>query len=528
MRVQPKIVVLLLSISLLAAACAGNELRSEVAERAARPTTTSTIRPASSTTTTTTTPVSEADPPSAASGFPPNWTPAPIDWKSCTKDKGAQCGDLAVPLDWSQPTGPQIRLAVGRYVHSGSGDRIGALFINPGGPGGSGLDFLFGSPFNKDVTTKFDLVSWDPRGVGQSTKIDCGADVTKFLDLDPDPDTPAEQSALDAGGSSALADCATKPAVNALLSHVGTDDTARDLEALRIALADKRLNYVGFSYGTYIGQRYLQLFPTHVRAMVMDGVVDPTLDLPGLLAGQTAAMTATLDRILATCTAKLGCGLANPQAAYDALKARVEQSPLPTADPAHTVGPAELAVATVSAMYQPEDWPVLLKALQSAMSGDGTGLWKLASQYYDAGDFAAYAAITCLDEAHPVGQAAYRTFVDQLRAQSPRLGGSVGNEMLPCATWPVPSQPHPELVSGEGSPDILVVGNTGDPATPYQWAQHVTQGLSKGHLLTYKGEGHTSYGRDACIDAMVNAYLVSLKVPPEGASCSGGGGSAGV
>lgn len=520
---------------LLTGACAGNQLRSEVADRAARtPATTTTETPRGPTsapaTTTTTAPVGEADPPSAASGFPTNWTPKKIDWQPCDTDPRAECGDLVVPLDWAQPDGDQLRLAVGRYRHTGQEQRIGALFMNPGGPGGSGLDFLFGNPFKGAVASKFDLVSWDPRGVGQSAKLDCGSGVTDFLVNDPDPDTAAEQAQIETTASAALADCLTSPGSAKLLGHIGTDDTARDLEALRIALSDKRLNYVGFSYGTYIGERYLALFPTHVRTMVLDGVVDPTAGLAGLLTGQTTAMTSTLDRILASCSKNKRCRVSgDPSALYDRVKARVEIDPLATDDPDHSVGPAEFAVATVAATYDPGSWTDLLTALDDADRADsGQALWDLAQSYYDLADWAAYSAITCLDMPHPNGPADYKTFVDTLRIASPRLGGSIGNEMLPCATWPVPIQDHTGVVTGEGGPDILVIGNTGDAATPYDWAQKVAHMLTKGHLLTYKGEGHTSYGRDQCIDAIVNAYLISLKVPTDGATCSGGAGSSGV
>ena len=525
-----KVVAPLIALAVLAGACAGNELRSDVAEHPARTTTTTTTTtPASTSAPTTTTVVGEADPPSAASGFPADWRPTPIKWSTCEKDPAARCGDLTVPLDWSKPAGEQIHLAVGRYVHSGTGDRTGALFINPGGPGASGLDFLFGNPFTATITSKFDLVSWDPRGVGASTRLACGSGVSAFLTNDPDPDNATEQSDIERASTTALADCSTKPEAAKLLPRVGTDDTARDLEALRMALGDKRLNYIGFSYGTYIGERYLALFPTHVRALVLDGVVDPTAGLAGLLSGQTTAMTGALDRILASCSTSKKCNLEDASATYDRVKARVEASPLRTTEAGHTVGPAEFAVATVSATYDPESWPQLLTALDRAdRSNDGQALWDLAQNYYDLGDWSAYAAITCLDSPHPIGLADYKTFVDGLRAASPRLGGSVGNEMLPCATWPVPVEDHSGPVTGAGGPDILVVGNTGDAATPYSWAQKVAGMLTKGHLLTYKGEGHTSYGRDQCVDALVNAYLLTLKVPPDGATCSGGAGSGGV
>jgi pimeloyl-ACP methyl ester carboxylesterase len=523
--------VIAVAVTLLATGCAGNQLRSPI-EHADRRVTTTTAAPPSTTAAPTTAaptneprPLPEPQPPDAHSGFPADWKPEPLQWKKCAAHGTNECARLAVPLNWSDPGGRQLELAIARKRGATTGDaHIGSLIMNPGGPGASGLDLLFSSPFTAPELDVFDQVSWDPRGVGQSTKLNCKLTEPSYLNDDQDPDNATEQQRLERDAAAAFQDCGTGDD-RALLEHMGTDDTARDLHAIHLALGDKSLDYVGFSYGTSIGQRYLDLFPTHVRTMVLDGVVDPTLDLRGLLRGQAEAMTAALDRIFASCTPANSCALADAAAEYDRLRAKLEQQPVRTSN--GDVGPAELAGAATYATYDRSGWTQLLDALAALRDGDAQPIQALVTAFRDAAGAPAYTATTCRDLTAPQGADDYRLFADQLRLLAPRLGGGVANEMLPCATWPVPADPKPNLVKAESATDILVVGNTGDPATPYPWAEKVASGLAHGHLLTYRGEGHTSYSKDPCVDAIVNAYLVNRTVPPAEASCNGGGGGAG-
>lgn len=515
----------------LVAGCAGNELRSEVAEATsttAGPTSPpqtaapSTSTPASGPTSTLPTP----EPPGPETGFPANWEPKPLEWQACPDDAEAECAYLAVPLDWSQPAGDQISLAVARY--RAEGQRKGALFVNPGGPGASGLRFLFSGTIDREELSSFDIVSWDPRGVGASTSFTCASGLPQFLGLDPDPDTIDEVRALHDGAGSAFAECTRNPGDAALLRRVGTDDAARDLEALRMALEDERLNYIGFSYGTYIGERYLDFFPTRVRAMVLDGVIDPRLGLTKILEGQTEATDAVLTEILETCAERPSCTVRNPEATYSAVRARLESQNLPGDDADNPLTAARFDAAAIFATYDPVSWNEFLDGLAEAASGDGARLVRMAARFRDSVGFTAYTAVTCLDSAVPRGQDAWDQFVAGLRLRSPRLGGAIGYEMLPCATWPVEPIDSTGEVVAERSAAILVVGNRGDNATPYAWAEAVADMLANGHLLTYEGKGHTSYGRDECVDTIVHRYINELAVPPEGATCAGGGGGAGA
>lgn len=449
------------------------------------------------------------------SGFPAGWKPPRLRWSACEDDRSAQCTTLEVPLDWSQPQGPTIELALAR--RRATGQKLGSLFLNPGGPGGSGIDFLLGGGIDGELASRFDLVSWDPRGVGRSSPLRCGSKVAPFLSLDPDPDTPAEQTALDDAAAAVAEQCGQLD--GDVLPHLGTDDVARDLEAMRLAVGDPQLTYMGFSYGTFIGTRYAALFPTHIRAMVLDGPLDPTESLTDSLAAQAQAFDATIDRAFASCTRATRCPVSDLASAYDRLRSQVETSPMKgTGD--RVLGPAELATAAVYVAYDESLWPRLGRAVADGLGGDPDPLLDLAYGYYDLGSYTVYQGVECLDSTGPRGAAEWAAFTARLEAISPRFGGSIANEMLPCAFWPVAAHDVTGPVAAPGSPPLVVLGNTGDPATPYANAERLASMFDRGVLITYEGEGHTSYGRSECVDSLVDDYLVGLVVPESGTRCT--------
>ncbi|HTN99352.1 MAG TPA: alpha/beta fold hydrolase, partial [Microthrixaceae bacterium] len=249
-----------------------------------------------------------------------------LSWFSCDEVPGGQCATLEVPLDWSDPTGEKIDLALGRIPASGK--RTGSVVLNPGGPGASGLSLLRSNPLTTKVTEHFDTVSWDSRGVGMSTPVECGGDVPAMLKLDPDPDSVSEQRELDSAAQKVSAECARTDLD--LLGHMSTVDVARDLEAIRVALGSEPLNYVGFSYGTHIGQVYAELHPDKIRTMVLDGVVDPAEGFDDFLLGQARAFESSFDRNATACR-KAGpkrCGVKDLKAAYDKVHRQVEKTPM--------------------------------------------------------------------------------------------------------------------------------------------------------------------------------------------------------
>lgn len=452
-----------------------------------------------------------------------------LEWRDCRR-RGFECATLDVPLDWSRPRGATIEIAVAR--RRASGRRVGTLVTNPGGPGASGIDHLFAEPFGRALSERFDLVSFDPRGVGRSTSFDCDDHVEDFLANDPSPDDEAEHLALERDAAAVAAQCGRRSP--GLSAHAGTDSVARDLDALRAALGERRISYLGFSYGTLLGLRYLDLFGDRVRAMVLDGVVDPTETFEEWLAGQAEAFDAVLRRALDSCGSvtdddgePVSCPLDDPQGDFDRAQALVERRPVPArtgeaGDPDRadaTVGPAELATGAIFAGYDPALWPSLHRAIARLLDGDGTEMRSLAASYYDLGGFTAYAAVECLDSVRPDGVAAYREFAARLAAISPRLGPTVANELAVCATWPEPPTPVTGPVRGVGGPPVLVLGNRGDPATPYEQSVETADMLADGHLVSFDGEGHTSYRRDRCVDDVVERYLVGLVVPDDDPRC---------
>ena len=457
--------------------------------------------------------VRPADP--ATSGFPADWSPAPLDWAPCEFDPTLDCSELEVPRDWSEPDGPTLTLALARRPATGRSE--GTLLTNPGGPGGSGVDFIAGGPLSDETEQRFDTVSWDPRGVGASTAVDCDAGVQDFERLDSQPDTPQEQADLDAAAATVSSDCGRE--AGDLLPFVGTANVARDLEAIRLALGGEPLNYVGFSYGTQIGQEYAALFPTHIRSMVLDGVVDPNLSFTEFLTAQAQAFEQSFNGNANACAdaGVAACGVADLAGTYDRVIARAETQPLRT--PTGALGPSEIAVAATYSAYVPQGWRELGPALASADVGDGGKLADLAASYYDFGGYPSYAAVVCIDTPPPSGAAAYREFARRAAEAAPRFGAAVANEMLPCATWAAPAVADPVPVIPSTVPPILVVGNTGDPATPYSNALAVANRTPNAVLLTVETDGHTAYGSSTCVDRIVDAYLVDLELPPPNTTC---------
>lgn len=451
-------------------------------------------------------------------------------WRTCPQDDRADCATLTVPADWSVTGGPTIELAIIRYRATVSSERIGVLLTNPGGPGASGKQFVLGRPFTTPITERFDIVSWDPRGVGDSTPLSCGGlTVRNFLADDPSPDDPTEQSDLD-DDARALADqCARQD--ESLVGHLGTRETVQDMDAIRAALGEDTISYVGFSYGSLYGLRYAEAHPERLRAWVLDGVVDPSQDLEAFLLGQASAFQAAFERAIGACGQRPSCPLgADPMDAATTLAADVEVSPLPVdadgsgaapgIDAVTRLGPAELSAGYVEALYDPSDWPRLWSAIAAGLDGDGTGMGRLAAEYYDFAGFTAYAATTCVDVSHPGDASAYAAFAARAVTASPLLGAGIANEMLPCVYWPAGLTGDVGPVTALGAPPSLVIGRTGDPATPYANAITVAGQVHGAHLVTSTGDGHTSYNDSDCVHDVVDRYLVGLELPPTDPQCA--------
>ena len=466
--------------------------------------------------------------PTASPGQSPSPPHALASWSDC--GGGFQCATIQVPLDYSNPEGRSISLALLRKQVTDPSRRLGSVLMNPGGPGGSGIDFLRrDARLFTELNTRFDLVAWDPRGVGASTPVMCltGPQMDAFLALDPVLDDTEEQNAWIQANRDFALGC--KRNSGDLLPFMDSESTAHDMDMVREAIGDKKLTYLGFSYGTYIGQYYAHLFPTHVRALALDGVVDSRLQGSAAVLDQLAGFEQNLQAYLAGCASRSTCPYAHasdPRARLVALMTRLDTTPVPAGSRQLTRSLAMTAV--LATMYDQDRWGNLDEALAAVDAGDGSKMLAIADSYNERnpdgtyGSIAngAFAATACIERSAAPTAVFTRslTEADVLKV-SPFFGPWQEWEGLYCEFWPeLPRAYRPLTVSG--APPILLVGATNDPATPYQEAQGVSQEIPNSVLLTRTGNGHTSYGFSACIDVAENAYLIDLTLPPKGTVCS--------
>lgn len=452
-------------------------------------------------------------------------------WRDCSG--GFSCSTLRVPLDYADASSRLIDVAVIRLPATDSGKRIGSLVINPGGPGGSGVDYARAARylFPPPVLARFDVVGLDPRGVGGSTPVRCLSDrqLDSWVNQDPDPDNPAELAGLVAESRRYGTACRTRN--RDLLAHVGTKDAARDMDVLRAALGDPKLTYLGKSYGTYLGTKYAELFPRRIRALVLDGAVDPALSGDQLNLAQAGGFEDNLEAFLRRCvtggSCPLGGTLPAARAALDRLEARVDRSPLPSSD-GRTLGSGAVFLGLAAALYSPQTgWPELQEALREALAGRGARLQSLADGLTGRGANGRYSnqndsnlAINCIDRQWSRSLPTIQAEAARAARADPYFGAAIAYGSLPCAYWPVPPVERGHAVAAPDAPPILVVGTTGDPATPYAWSQALAGQLSSGVLLTYRGQGHTAYSKgNACVDAAVNRYLLAAVPPAKGTTC---------
>lgn len=453
---------------------------------------------------------------------------AALSWTPC----GArfQCATLAVPLDYGVTSSRTISLALVRQPARDPSRRIGSLLVNPGGPGASGVNFARGiaGQLAPEVQDRFDLVGFDPRGVGASSPLFCHDDIQRLAALEPEPSTPAQWETVREATARFTALCAERG--KDLLPHVGSVNVVRDMERIRIALGEEKISYLGYSYGTVLGALYIDRYPDRVRAFVMDGPVQFTLSPDELTATQAAGFDRQYARYLADCRAR-ACALADngadPSVAISVLITTTRDRPIPSPKADRPAGAGEAMLAVTGAMYSPRIWPRLTAAVTSALDGDGSGLIRLADGYlgrqgesYD-NSFAMNPAVNCIDYAYSRDVAHYEALRPGLVARAPRFGASFAPGGLTCALWPVPAQPLRLENAGRGAPPVLMIGTTNDPATPYEWALAMRLELASAVLLTHEGDGHTVYGSgNRCIEAAVNAYLITLEPPVDGALCN--------
>ncbi|MEZ5406758.1 MAG: alpha/beta hydrolase [Acidimicrobiales bacterium] len=459
--------------------------------------------------TTTAAPATSSTPATASSTAEPPAPAGPAAWRPCGQ---LTCASVAVPLDYGDPGGPTISIALVRRAATGT--RLGSVFVNPGGPGASGVDFVAnGFQLDPETARSYDLIGFDPRGVGASTPVACTLDRSLGPLPDWSPDSEAEVRAMDDAAEAFARSCAQTDATG-LLAHLRTDDVARDLDQLRAAVGDEQLHYIGFSFGTLIGLVYADAYPQRVGHLVLDGVVDPEQDLTDLLTAQAVAFEQAFAVLDAACGTRITCPPGGVAAAHDELMTRIER-----AGPVGQVGPTELDSAALITLYDEGLWPVYASALTDALAGDFATIEDLSDTFTQVVPFGAYAGVECTDSPRPADRDAWAAFTAETTALAPRFGPAVANELLACAWWPVPAGPARGPVTAPGARPILVVGNTNDPATPLANARAVAGHLEAASLVVAELDGHTAYSASACVRDLVRGYLLRDEVPPDGSRC---------
>ncbi|MFF7794165.1 alpha/beta fold hydrolase [Streptomyces sp. NPDC007991] len=438
-----------------------------------------------------------------------------------------QCATLKVPLDWSKPDGETIGLALIRAKARGD-DRVGSLLFNFGGPGASGVSMMPSyAPTVSSLRERYDLVSWDPRGVGASEGVRCRGDkeIQAAESVDVTPDTPAEEKAYFQDAAAFAKGC--QKDAGKLMAHVSTADSARDMDRIREVLGDKKMHYFGISYGTELGGTYAHLFPKNVGRMTLDAVVDPGADAVGHARNQARGFQRALNGYLKS----TGQDPAEGSRKIADLLRRIDARPLPTGAPGRKLTQTLAVTGIILPLYSRDNWPTLTSALDAAERGDGSELLALADRYNERDPSGRYGTtthaqrvISCLDDRQRPTAATTRKLLPQFEKISPVFGTFLGWDTASwCHDWPVPGQHDTPEVSAHGAAPVLVVGNTGDPATPYEGARRMADELGKGVgvTLTWRGEGHGAYGSGSdCVDSTVDAYLLDGSVPKDGKVCS--------
>jgi pimeloyl-ACP methyl ester carboxylesterase len=456
-----------------------------------------------------------------------------LDWQSCPDHTDYQCATMQVPLDYAKPGGEEIGIWVLRVPAREQGRKVGALVVNPGGPGAPGTTGYADSPgtyWRNPITDRFDIVGFDPRGTGRSHPVDCLDDKSfdTYLASDPDPDTPQEVADFQRLSRELGAGCESRSGEFA--SHVSTVEAARDLDVLRAVLGEKQLDYFGASYGTELGATYARLFPTHVGRFVLDGAVDTSVGpVPQALA-QARGFETALHAYVANCVSLGNCFLggtvdAGLKRIRDFL-AGLDQHPLPAGDRRLTESLGDVGV--FAPLYNRDYWIYLSAALKQAFNGDGSVLLLIADAYatrtpngrYTTNLLEANAVISCLDHPFVFPASRVASLVPRFEKASPTFGRGAAWSLTRCNDFTTRAEePEPET-DAAGAPPILVIGTSRDPATPYSWAVALAKQLSSAVLVTRDGDGHTGYNAgNSCVDTTVEDYLLDGKVPSTDVNC---------
>lgn len=452
-----------------------------------------------------------------------------ITWTECGS---AECATIQVPLDYSTPDGPAIDLALTKVPATGKA--IGSLLVNPGGPGGSAVEYAQAASFivTPQITENFDIVGFDPRGVGQSTPVECMTDeqLDEYLVVDGTPDTPFEEQQLVDANTWPGKGC--EQSSDPVFRHMSTQDVARDMDIVRAVLGDPYLNYLGKSYGSMLGLVYAELFPTNVGRMVLDGILPADLDLQQLSLGQAKGFEVAFNDFARYCAEQSDCPFpGDATKVATALRAwlqSLDSNPMLVGD--RVVNEPVASWTVLSYLYFPEyDYPELLDGLKAAVvDQDATQLLEMLDvrisrgpdgKYMDNSSEAFY-AVTCLDRPYDISVDQVRSLARNWQDIAPTFGRALAWGVLSCNDWPAVEDTPMMEVTAKGSAPILIVSTLNDPATPHEWGLRVSEQLENGRLITWDSYNHTAYNEgSSCITDAVDDYFLTGALPPQGTVC---------
>lgn len=467
--------------------------------------------------------------------------PNPLSWEACNNTEiteisiSFECAKMTVPVDYDSPEGPSLDIALARVKATNPDERIGSLVMNPGGPGGSGVDLLNfrAGAFPASIRSRFDLVGFDPRGTNRSHPIDCHDAIRKIGNPPTTPETPQEWEANFQVAQLRADECQEK--YGDLLSHIGTLETTYDLEMIRASLGDEKLSYLGYSYGTKIATYYATLFPNRTRALILDGAVHPSLDTPEIWLEQAAAFENSIQNFFAHCDkVRTTCNWTKNQKsriAWTSLLNKTKSSPVPASFRNNKMVLSDDAILdiTLGQMYRgKQSWDSLSRFFTLIQQGDEkklgrflvlNGFWKPNSEESKGAE--AYYAVNCPEFSYTLSPQEAQQLTNRFVESSATFGLSfVTFDMVPCSTWPVRSAPHPRLSNGSNAP-ALVVSTTGDPATPHSWGKALSAYLHA-PLLTYTGTAHVAHlgEGNACVDDTIHKFLITGETPEDSIICT--------
>ena len=459
-----------------------------------------------------------------------------VDWKQCGDGSGHECATVEVPVDYAKPSGDRFTLAVRKAPATDGGQRIGSLLINPGGPGGSGVQYaqLSEFAFSPAVRAAYDIVGFDPRGIGASSPVRCLTDdnMDQLFSVDPTPDSAAERAELLSEADRITAQCAQRGGERA--RHLSTTEVARDMDVLRALVGDRKLNFFGGSYGTFLGAIYADTFPTKVGRMVLDSAMSPNQTDEQEMSYDIQGFESSIDAFIDWCVARPDCALGSDKAAARGkiveLLDAVERNGLTTSKPGlERIGEGWVGFSIFMCLYSSQSWPTLNKGLAQAFTGRGDILLAkgmsvverdAAGQYADSTYLQAMLPVRCADWPRSPVTPALKAARDKARSDHPLWARMTGELYDNCRTWPTPGRAQKGGTLASGAAPILVIGNERDPATPIGGTKQLARDLASGVLLTSDHDGHGTYfAGSTCVDTAVDGYLIKGAVPADGKAC---------